>query len=132
MPVPKDEEALEDENPVLARAKEKGVSHLVRKLKQRETFILQKKGKAIRLVDTEIEVVDPQKSVGQLMKAFGLEQLPAPNKKAEREFDASVERLMQKARDAGNKWPDAKLRKRIVEKLKPRYQGLVNHASTER
>jgi len=39
-------------------------------------------------------------------------------------LNASVERLMQNARDAGVTLPEEKLRKRIIEKLTPLYQGL--------
>lgn len=118
------------EDELMQRAKDLGISRQIKKIKRIPTLAgYDEEQKPVFAYTLEIEAYSAQESAKHLTKVFGLEQLPAPNKKAQREFEASVERLMQKARDAGNKLSEEKLRARIVEKLKPRYQGVVSDAN---
>jgi hypothetical protein len=93
-------------NPILKAAKESGHSHLIRKLKQRERFIPQEKGKPpIREVDTEVELHDAHSAAKYLAKVRGLEQAPRENdadrNRRRQGYADAIERIYDRALEAG-------------------------------
>lgn len=121
------------DDPFWQRASQLGISHLIRRYKRRPVVAgFDKEENAIVDYETEVEGYSAQEGAKHLTKVFGLEQLPAPNQKAQRELEASIERVMQNARERGitpEKMSDAKLRKQIIKKMTPKFQGLVSDAS---
>lgn len=112
---------------VLQRAKRLGISQNIKKVKRRLIIVGfdPEDSRPIYGQDLEVECYSAQEDRKMLADVFGLKQLPAPNQKAQRDFEAAVDRLMQAAKTAGNKLPDAKLRKQIEKKLRPRFEILV-------
>lgn len=113
------------ESPILQRAKQKGVSHLIRKIKARRIVAgFDQEGEPIMDWEHEVEMYSSLDASKHLTKVFGLEQLPAPNQKAMRDFQAAVERIVQAAKDAGITTPDEELRRIIEAKMRPHYKLL--------
>lgn len=113
-------------DPFWERAAELGISHLIKKHKRRPVMVgFDKEENPIIDFEEEVEGYSAQDAAKHLTKVFGLEQLPAPNQRAQRELEASIERIMQKARDRGITLPDDKLREKIIEKLTPKFKALV-------
>lgn len=68
----------------------------------------------------EIEGYSALEAAKHLTKVFGLKDLPRPEVKAHRDFNAAVERVMQKAM-AAEKEPADGLRREIENRLRPVY-----------
>jgi hypothetical protein len=116
------------ESPVLQRAKEKGISHLIKKVKARQIVAgIDEDGSPIMGWEHEIEMYSAQEAAKHLTKVFGLEQQPAPNVKAQRDFDAAVQEVMQQAIDAGVELSPDELREEVEKRLKPAYLRIESH-----
>jgi len=72
------------ESEILRRAREKGISHLIKKLKTRTRLVPQKKGKAIQEQVIDIEVYSSLEAIKELCKIFGLRNLPPPQQSMKR------------------------------------------------
>jgi len=114
------------ESPFLKRASERGVSHLIKRLKIKNTVIPREDGILIQEEIIGIEVYSSLQAATLLCKIFGLKNLPPPKPpypksqlEAEREFQSAVEDVMQSCRLAGITWPDEVLRKKIEQGLQP-------------
>jgi hypothetical protein len=120
---------LYPDDPFLQRAKELGVSHLIKKIKRRPVIAgFDQQGAPIMDYETEIEGYGSLEAAKHLTKVFGLEQLPAANQKVQRDFDEAVERVVQTALDAGSKHTPEQLRANAVERLRSLYP-LVSDAN---
>lgn len=110
------------DSPILQAAHEKGVSHLIKKCKAKEReYFDEDLDRMVTLRETEIEMHDSQAAAGKLVNVFGLQNLPAPNKKAFQDFDAKVDELIQRCADAGI----SLTRDQAAAKLKPIFGKLL-------
>lgn len=98
----------------LQEAQRRGVSHNIKKIRRSPKFG----------TITAVECYSKMDAIKVLQKTFGLEQQAAPNQKAERDFNASVERVMQAAIDRGVTLRGAELRKAVEDRLRPAYELL--------
>lgn len=95
------------ENEILAAARERGVSGIIKEIEVTERFIANgydEEGNALppdREVKTKVKIESPLAVNTQLCKVFGLEELPAPSAKAIAKFESAIERFMQRAQAAG-------------------------------
>jgi len=97
----------------LQRAKQLGISHLIKKVKVRQVVAgFDKDGSPIMGLQHEIEGNSALEAAKHLTKVFGLKDLPRPEVKARRDFTAAVERVMQQAIAAGFNIPTEELRKK--------------------
>jgi hypothetical protein len=110
------------DDPLLQRAKQLGISQNIKKIRRRPVLIGYDNGQN-PVVDHEIEVeaYNALDAAKQLTTVFGLQHLPAPGQKQERDYQAAVERIMQKARERGVTMPDDVLRAQIEKRLRPAY-----------
>jgi hypothetical protein len=106
------------DDPLLQRAKRLGISQNIKKLKRRSVLIgYDKGGNPVLAHEIEVELYSALEATKLLTKVFGLENLPAPRQKAERDFGATVERIMQGARERGVTMPDDVLRATVEKRL---------------
>lgn len=118
------------ENEILQRAKRLGISHLIKKVKTRQVVCgFDEEGSPIIGWEHEIEGYSAQEAAKQLTKVFGLKNLPDPKAKAERDFNAAVERIMQQAITCGVTMPNDELRKNVENRLKRLYPILETDAN---
>ena len=80
-----------------------------------------KDGSPIMGLQHEIEGYSALEAAKHLTKVFGLKDLPRPEVKAHQDFNAAVERVMQKAIAAGINRPADELRREIEDRLRPVY-----------
>lgn len=108
------------DDPFLQRAKELGISHLIKKIKRRPVIAgFDKDGAPIRDYVTEIEVHSSFDAAKHLGEFFGLKKLSDLNKKTITDFNAAVERVMQQAIDCGVDLKEDDLRREVEKRLKP-------------
>lgn len=114
-------------DPLLRRAKQLGISRNIRKVKRRPVIAgYDKDENPILEYELEVEAYNGLDAAKHLTTVFGLQHLPAPKRTAARDFQAEVERIMQKARERGVSMPDDVLRAKIEERLRPAYPLLHN------
>ncbi len=113
------------DDPHLKRARELGISQNIRKVRYGSMPIgYDDNGNPMfeaRLI--EVEVYSAQEARKMLVDIFGLKNLAAPNHKAQLEFKAAVDRLVQAAKDRGVTMSDCDLRQRIETRLLAAYQS---------
>jgi O-phosphoseryl-tRNA(Cys) synthetase len=108
-----------------SRAKELGTSHLIKKYKRTSRLVGFDKDKNPIIQDSqEIEPYSSQEAAKQLSKVFGLVHLPAPQQKATLDFNAMVERIMQKAIERGVSLRGDELRRAIERHVRGIYSIL--------
>lgn len=114
---------------ILAEARKNGVSHLVTQIEVEERYIPSpdEDGEPIKVVKTKLRIQDQGKGAERLAKIFGMEQLPAPNEHAMRQFHAAVEDYMQTMADAGH---DLTL-EQAQSDMAPFFKKLINPVPTD-
>lgn len=113
----------------LQKAQKRGISQNIKKVK-RERIIVgydgpEKDQPIYKMEIAEVEIYDSLDSSKSLSRIYGQNQLPAPNQKALRDFQAAVDRICQAARDTGIDSPEEELRAKVEKLLWPRYQKLL-------
>jgi hypothetical protein len=106
-------------------AKRLGISHSIKKIKVRQVVAgFDEDGSPIMGLQHEIEGYSSLEAAKHLTKVFGLRDLPAPQLKAQSDFKAAVERVMQQCIAMGVSMPTEELRNFIESRLKPAYLSM--------
>lgn len=86
----------------LKKARDRGVSHLIRRYRRRERLIPNGRAKPIREVLTEVELHDSQSAAVQLCRVFGLHDLPKPKSSdPQRDLETALDRFVERATSCG-------------------------------
>src|SRR5215213_1504784 len=114
-------------DPLLQRAKELGISQNIKKVKRRPVVAgYDKDENPVLEYELEVEAYNGLDAAKHLTTVFGLQHLPAPKQTATRNFQAQVERIMQRVREGGVTMPDDVLRAKIETQLRPADPWLHN------